>query len=373
MKTLIITLEYPPHVGGIASYVANVAEHMPVRDVVVYAPPVKGDSGFDSAHTWKVYRRNPYWFFVWPQWLRMLAQVYGIVRSEKIERIHVHHALPSGYVALFMKKFLKIPYTVFLHGSDLQLASQHPGKLKKFAWVCREAEKVVVNSQYFKNFLNSKVPGLKNVTIVYPCPPDSYYSRAVDEERVRTLRSQLGLSGKRVMLSASRMVERKGFVLLAKLMPKILERVPNLVWVTVGDGPEKNKVIQVTAENNLQSVVRVLPAVSQDDLFTLYHVADVFVLPTHKDVDGVEEAWGGVFIEAAAAGLPVVAGKSGGVPETVEQNTTGFVVGVENEELLVANIVELLKNPDSAKRMGEAGKRRAISQFAWGPQMDKIF
>ena len=132
MKTLIITLEYPPQIGGIASYVANFTAHIPPEEVVVYAPVMKGDKEFDAQNNWKVYRRDPYWLFIWPRWLGMFFQVRRIVKKEKIERIHIHNVLPVGYIGYLLRKLSKVPYTIFLHGTDFQLAIQDRSKFKKF-------------------------------------------------------------------------------------------------------------------------------------------------------------------------------------------------------------------------------------------------
>ena len=144
MKTLIITLEYPPQIGGVASYTYNLAKNNP--DAVVYAPKMEGDVDFDKKNQWKVIRAKPYFWFVWPRWFRMLWQVWRLAKLEKIDMIYVHNALPVGYVAYLLKKFRKIPYVVFFHGTDLELGIKNKkNKLKK---ICAAAQKIVVNSDY---------------------------------------------------------------------------------------------------------------------------------------------------------------------------------------------------------------------------------
>ena len=109
MKTLILTLEYPPQIGGVASYTYNLANHLSGEDVVVYAPKMAGDLEFDKKNTWKTIRGKPYFAFIWPRWLRLFWQIKQIVKKEHISQIYVHHALPAGYVAYLLKKFYKIP------------------------------------------------------------------------------------------------------------------------------------------------------------------------------------------------------------------------------------------------------------------------
>jgi phosphatidylinositol alpha-1,6-mannosyltransferase len=102
-----------------------------------------------------------------------------------------------------------------------------------------------------------------------------------------------------------------------------------------------------------------------------YQLANVFVLLTHPD-ESAEEGWGTVFLEAAASGLPVVAGRAGGVEEAVEHLVNGLVVDVYQVPSVVASIVELLKNPDYAGKMGSAGKARVKAEFVWSKQLAKI-
>ena len=183
MKTLIIALEYPPQIGGVASYVYNLAKNMPGEDVVVYAPKIAGGADFDKKNSWKVVRGKPYFLFFWPRWIKMLIEIWDLVEKEKIKMIYVHHALPAGYVAYLLKKFKHIPYIVFFHGTDLNLALKtKKNKLKK---VCLGAEKIVVNSNFLKNQFTKNFEDLKKeITIIYPCPDSVFLDKVPEMEYV---------------------------------------------------------------------------------------------------------------------------------------------------------------------------------------------
>ena len=149
-KIFIITLEYPPQIGGIASYVYNFARHLEPEQTVVYAPKMKGDKEFDAVNPWKTYRLRPYWAFIWPHWLRLLWQVRKIVKLEKPELIMVHHALPSGYVAYYLKRLGKFPIRFFFTRHRCGSRHQNQKQNQKLNKICREAQKVVVNSEFTK-------------------------------------------------------------------------------------------------------------------------------------------------------------------------------------------------------------------------------
>ena len=369
MKTLLITLEYPPKIGGIASYTYNFVTRLSPDEIFVYAPKQSGDKEFDAKNDWQVYRYVPYFNFLWPRWIRMFWQVRKIIKKEKIEKIFVHHALPSGYVAYLCKKFFKIPYIVFFHGTDLEVGLKK--KARKIKMVCEHAEKIVVSGDFLKNKLTAKIDGLENkIIILHPCPAD-FFLQKIKESELELLRAKLALKGKKVLISVGRLADGKGFPHMVRLLPKILEKVPNLVWLIVGDGPKKDDLIKNIQKNYLQNVVRILGFVSLEELPKYYQLADAFALLTHKDQES-EEGWGTAFLEAAASGLPVVAGRVGGVEEAVENLVTGLVVDVYQDQGVVSAITELLKNSDYAKQMGQAGRERIIREFNWDKQIAKL-
>ena len=370
MKTLIITLEYPPQIGGVASYTYNLAKNMPAADIVVYTAKTDGGADFDKKNPWKVVRGKPFSLFLWPRWVKMLTEIWSLVEKEKITKIYVHHALPAGYVAYLLKKLKKIPYVLFFHGTDLDLGIKNKkNKLKK---ICVAAEKIVVNSNFTKNKFQSAFEDLKKeVTVVHPCPNDIFL-QPVPESEIKKIKSQLALEGKSVVITVARMIEGKGYPHFIRLLPKILEKVPNLVWLIIGDGPKKDEIIKSIQKNYLQNVTRFIGKISYVDLPKYYQLADLFVLLTHPDESSSEEAWGTAFVEASASGLPVVAGRVGGVEEAVLNMQTGLVVDVYQDQSIISAVSELLRNRDYAKQMGQAGRERVIREFNWQEQLKKL-
>lgn len=371
MRRLIITLEYPPQIGGIATYIYNLASHLPAQDTVVYAPKNKNQDEFDAKNLWKTYRLNPYWNFVWPKWLRLYFQITTLVNQEKIEMLYINHVLPVGYVAYLIKKFKGIPYTLFLHGTDIEAAIAHKSKRRNFIKICKEAQTVVVNSNFLKNKLLVIVEKLNDVRVVYPCPSDIFLDTPVDELAISSLKSRLALSGKKVILTVARMAEGKGFPHMVRMLPEILNKVPSVIWLVVGDGPKSKEVFQMVQKNSLQNVVRFLGNIDPQELYKYYHLADLFVLLTHKD-ESHEEGWGTVFLEAAACGLPVVAGRVGGVEEAVIDGQTGIVVEVYQDQSVIPAVVSLLNDLETSKKMGELGKERVKNNFRWEKEILKL-
>lgn len=376
-KTLIITWDFPPQVGGIATYVKQFADSLPSDKVVVYAWKLNGRAKeckeFDAKLPYKIIRKKPLWpRFIWPRWGRLIWQIFWIVRKEKIEMIHIHQVLPVGYVGLVMKKLFKIQYLIFSHGTDIREATRTKWKTAMARKVALGAEQIVVNSEFLKTrWLSALSESQEKITVVYPCPDEDFFI-APSVQEIARLKNQLALDGKKVMLTVSRLTEGKGFPHLLRLLPELLKSTPNLVWLVVGDGPKKQELFETARKNNLQNVVRFVGAANHEEVKKYFYVADLFALLTHPD-EGREEGMGLVFLEAAACGLSSVAGKSGGVGEAVYDGQTGVVVDIyRGDKSVISAIVDLLKDQIKLKTMGEQAKLRARYDFKWEAQIAKL-
>ncbi len=374
-KTLIISLEYPPQIGGIATYVHDLANALDPASTIVLAPPMKDSQVWDEAQPYNIIRHEFYYpKFIWPRWLKLLKLVKKIVREQGIELIMLHHILPVGTVALHIFKSLGVPYIVFSHGTDMVAASSVPRKKKLATLIGQKSLQVIANSENLKMRLLEKFPALADKTsVLYPCPDADFMTPPAADE-IETLKHIYALEGKQVILTISRFIEGKGFPHLLRVMPEILQQVPHLVWMIIGDGEDakRDEILKEIQAQNLQNIVRFVGVVPHAELKKFYYLADLFVLLTHPD-GGMEEGLGLVFLEAAAAARPVVAGRSGGVEEAVVNGQTGLVVDVLSQpESIVEAIVSMIKNKESAQALGRAGQNRMRQEFNWSVQLEKL-
>lgn len=371
-KTLIITVEFPPTVGGISTYVEDMARVLDPTNVVVLAPSDAKAKEKDVEVLYKIIRTRFYLPpFLWPRWLALLIHTRRIVKEERIERILVHHALPVGYVAWCMKKLFHIPYLIFSHGTDLLMATKTQWKKKRMAGVCADAEHIIFNSKSLEKRFLEAFPESKGKTLVlYPCPEYDLL-QPTSQEDLNPLRHQFALEGKKVVLSVSRLDDGKGFERLIPIVAEVLRYVPNLVWIIVGDGPKRQSIIEEIQKKYLQNVVRFMGAVPHRDLKPYYYLADVFVLLTHP-YKGKEEGLGLVFLEASATGRAIVAGRSGGVEEAVVHGETGLVVDSGNVTEATQAIVSLLTDTSRAEQLGREAKKYIQEHFLWEEQIRKL-
>ncbi len=371
-KTLIISLEYPPQVGGIATYVDALAGALEPDKTIVLAPEHAQSKEWDQGSYYTVLRRPFLYKFFWPRWLRLYFEVKKIVSEHKIELILLHHILPVGYVAYLIKKRLKVPYMIFSHGTDIAYASKHKKKKEKATVVARESLQIIANSESLKQRIIQAFPEfVQKTTVLYPCP-DPEFLIAPEQEQLQIMREQLALEGKKVILTVSRLAEGKGFPLLVRVMSQIFQSVPHLVWIIVGDGPKKNFIIEDIRAHNLQNVVRFIGEVPHDQLKPYYYLADVFILLTHPDPKGTEEGLGLVFLEASSVGLPIIAGRSGGVEEGVIHGKTGLVVDAYQGVEIVGAVSRLLNDRPFALELGKNAQERIKKEFHWHEQLKKI-
>jgi len=151
-----------------------------------------------------------------------------------------------------------------------------------------------------------------------------------------------------VVAMVAQFVDRKGHDLLLEALPKVLAAVPRAHAVLFGDGSEHDTISSCIERNGLSDRVR-LPGF-RDDLYALLPCCDVLVHPARSEGLGV------ALLEAAAAGLPVVAARAGGIPEAMVEGRTGLLVDVDDPDELGHALIRLLEDEDLRRRMGAEGR-----------------
>jgi glycosyltransferase involved in cell wall biosynthesis len=214
----------------------------------------------------------------------------------------------------------------------------------------RRAGLVITPSQYCARRL-AELYGIKNAAVV---------PELIDLETWRNLfRANAGAPNPRklTVFSVCRFYPRKRLDVLLKAAALLRERIPELEVRIAGNGPESKRLLQICSELRLERAVRWLGDVSMNELAAEYSRADIFCLPS------VQEGFGIVFLEAMAAGKPIIAAGAAAVPEVVRN---GVLVDPGNAEALAEAILRLYRDPDLRASLGEAGCRD-VEQFAMLP------
>jgi phosphatidylinositol alpha-1,6-mannosyltransferase len=378
-KLLIATIEFPPQKGGIANYLAGLAGALPADQVVVLAERHGGVESFDTKQSYKIYRRNLFSKFIWPKWLPIMWHLWRVVRKEKIEVILVGQVLPVGTVAMILKKFFKIPYVVSCHGMDILTAAGDLRKKKLMNKILEQASGVIANSEFTKNGLIKLAIPESKIIVVYPCPHTKIFGvgacvekkEGIAPDKILEIKNRLGLADKKIILTVGRLVARKGQDKVIEAMPKILEKIPNALYVIIGNGPESEKLKIQSEKLKLENNILFTGEISEEKKSAFYQLCDLFIM-TPRQIGPDVEGFGTVYLEANQYEKPVVAGRSGGVAEAVVDNVTGLIVDPENINQIAEAVIKILSDESLAKKMGERGRERVEKEFGWEVQAEKL-
>lgn len=359
--------------GGVANYWANLCKVLPNNEIVVLASECDDSLDFDVKQNYLIYRKilisNKEWF--WPKWLPLLYWSFKLSRKEKVSKIVVAHILPGGTVAYILKLLLGVPYIVSAHGLDIALPQRNSRKLWLMKKILRNADAVIANSSYTKNELIKLdcVNGW-NLEIIYPCP--NIYFVPTDNVKIAEFLSKHELTNKKIILTTGRLIERKGHDKVIEAMPQIIARLPEVVYVIVGNGENLEILRARAAEKNLLDHVLFFTDIMDGEMPIFYQIADVFVMPCRSLDNGDVEGFGIVYLEANIFGKPVIAGRSGGAADAVEHNVSGLLVDPLDIDEIAQAILSLLIDEAHARELGECGRRRVLEKFNWQEQGRKL-
>jgi phosphatidylinositol alpha-1,6-mannosyltransferase len=377
-KNLFITLDFPPQKGGVATYISHICKHLPKDKIVVLAHRKKEQLyKYDTNQDYKIIRKNFY-----PKWYNLIFFVFKIIKKYKIEIIHNSHVIPLGYITLITKKIKKIPYIIYLHGLDIKLAKKNKWKNFWLKIILNNAEYIIANSIFTKQEILKINPEYdKKIHIIYPCPHERLFRgksniKTAQKYANKIISPRLNPEnpvnqGQQILLTISRLVKRKGHSKVLQIMPKLLQKYPNLHYIIIGDGVQKQALQDLAKKLNIESNVDFLGTLATSALPAYFSICDIFIMPNlalGEDVEG----FGIVFLEAAVFAKPVIGGNNGGAIESIKNGETGFLVDPNNTTELYDAVDRLLSDPDLCKRLGENGRQRLKEQFNWETQTAKL-
>lgn len=358
MKHLLVTNDFPPKIGGIQSLLWEWWRRLPADQFAVLTSPYRGSEEFDAAQPYRVIRTREPVLLPHPWMVRRVDELAAEVGAELIV---LDPAVPLGMIG----PSLQVPYGVVLHGAEVTVPGRLPGSRQVLNRVLRNAEQIVAAGGYPAAEAERSVGRSLPITVVPP-GVDTERFHPLDDAQRRAARERLGLPvDAQIVLGLSRLVPRKGFDVTIRAAARLAATHPDLLLVIAGAGRDRKRLERLAADRG--APVRFLGRVPHDDLPDLYGCADVFAMLCRSRWGGLEqEGFGIVFAEAAACGVPQVAGDSGGAAEAVADGVTGTVVGdPEDPQEAAAAIAALLDDPARRAAMGEAARRRALEEFSY--------
>jgi phosphatidylinositol alpha-1,6-mannosyltransferase len=238
-----------------------------------------------------------------------------------------------------------------------------PGGRQLLRWIASDVDVMTYLGEYTRSRLAGAVGShADRLQRLAPGVDTSMFRPGLGGE----VRASLGLTDRPVAVCVSRLMPRKGQDVLIRALPAVQSAVPDAALLLVGGGPSRSRLESLASSSGVASSVFFTGSVEWPLLPAFYGAGDVFAMPCRTRLGGLDvEGLGIVFLEAAACGLPVVAGDSGGAPDAVIDAETGYVVDGESVEATARRLVELLSAPDTARVMGQRGREWVSDAWAW--------
>lgn len=359
MPHLLVTNDFPPKIGGIQSYLWELWRRLPAGEATVFTTGLGGKELFDQGQPFRIIRTRRPVLLPTPALARRVRRLAAEVGAKAVV---LDPVLPLGRVG----PSLGLPYAVVLHGAEITIPGRLPPTRTMLASIVSRASLVIAAGGYPEREARRAVGEDKPFPPVVQIPPGVDISRfhplaAIDRAAARA-RLRLPPTGS-LIVSVSRLVPRKGMDVLIRAAALLAPRHPDLTLAISGAGRDLPRLRRLVKSTD--APVRLLGRAADLDLPDLYGSADVFAMCCRRRWGGLEqEGFGIVFLEAAACGVPCVAGDSGGAAEAVADDKTGFVVHDPSDPRAVAAVLgRLLDDGELASRQGQAARSRVEKEF----------
>jgi glycosyltransferase involved in cell wall biosynthesis len=380
-RIVILTEDSKPALGGIAEYLHQLALATAVTHDVVVVSSVAGAEAQNAGLPFR-YREERWfrsqWRYLGDQFaaLRRLntlrwrsgrhhrvCRILAAINAERPDTIYVIGRLsPVTYPWCAACEELGLPYSVIGYGLELiePVSARHARHRGR---AIRDAAHWFPISLDTRGTLERLGVPADRMTVLRPGvgaigddPPD-----AAERQRVR---GRLGIGGRPYVFSLCHLRRRKGIDLAIAAFAGVASDFPDLMYVVGGTGPEQPALVAQAAASGLADRVVFAGAVDEPTKAVLFAECEFFVMPNRVDTHDVE-GFGIVFLEAGQHGKAVIGGANGGVPEAVNDGSTGLLVDTTDVPPLMSAMRRLLRHPEEASRLGENGRQRAAADFAW--------
>lgn len=365
MKHLLVTNDFPPKIGGIQSYLWELWRRLPAEAAVVLTTPHPDARVFDEAAPMRIERVERPVLLPEPAVRR---RILDLAEEIDADLVLLDPALPLGWLGPSLGR----PYGLVLHGAEITVPGRLPFGRPTLGRVLRGADLVIAAGGYPADE-GERAAGRGLPIEVVPPGVDVRRFRPLEAEERALARKRFDVDESAdLIVSVSRLVPRKGFDVLIEAAARLSDHHPDLQVLIGGSGRDHGRLQRLIDRSG--APVRLLGRVDDEDLPLLYGSADVFSMTCRTRWFGLEqEGFGIVFLEAAAAGIPQIAGASGGAPEAVAHGETGLIVDdpTSVEETITA-LDRLLADPGLRKRMGAAARTRAVDGFSYDVLAERL-
>ncbi|MPZ86836.1 MAG: glycosyltransferase [Nitriliruptorales bacterium] len=354
-RTLWVSNDFPPRPGGIEQFLVNLVRRLDPSETRVLTAHWAGDTAYDAAQAWRIDRIGRRPLLPTPALARTIR---AAAREHDAQVVVFGVAWPLAELA----PQIGLPALALTMGHEAGMARVGLGPL--VARIAARVDALGALSRFTRDQLAPWTHGRAPVHMVVPGVDIEQFDPKIDGSPVR---ARHGIpQGVPLTVCLSRLVHRKGQDVLIEAWPGIRARIGDARLLIVGTGPLRHLLRRRIHDLGLDGLVVLTGEAAWGDLPTYYAAADVFAMPCRTRKLGLDvEGLGIVYLEAQACGVPVVAGASGGAPETVRDGETGFVVDGRSPTEVGAAVAGLLADPERRAAMGRAGRAFVEESWAW--------
>lgn len=369
-STVLVAYDFPPARGGLARVMEEVARRYPGDSLVVSTGRVPAGQA-DEVPPGVSVDRMPFsarQLRVVPGLLLWGRRVASLVRRHDAGFVWCGRLKPSAYPARWARERTGVPYGVLVYGNDL-LALQHdvhrsPVKRATVTALLRSAAVLVAVSEWTRDQARALISELGLDVPIRVVPLGADAARFRPDVDASAMRARLGMTAGEWLLTVGGSAPHKGVDTVLRSLAELRDRWPALRYLVVGARRHTEALRRLADAHGVADRVLFVPDVPEQDMPALYRCADLYLGVSRREGRGVE-GFGLALAEAAASGLPVIAGRSGGIPEMVRDGVTGVLVDPERTGPLTEAIERLLEDRDLAGRLGAAGRAEVERYYNW--------
>ena len=353
-RILVVTNDFPPRPGGIQTFVHELVRRLDPADVVVYTSRWKGWEAFDREQPFEVVREDTSMLLPTPG-VRRRAQ--DLVKTRGCDAVLFGAAAPLALLGPSLRSAGASRLVALTHGHEAGWG-QLPGPRQVLRRIGDGVDVVTYLGEYTRSRISAALSPAAAARMVQLTPGVDADVFTPDADGA-AVRARYGLGDRPVVVCVSRLMARKGQDTLIEAFPALKRRAPDAVLLIVGGGPYRKRLEELALASTWREDIVFTGSVPWPELPAHYGAGDVFAMPCRTRRRGLDvEGLGIVYLEASATGLPVLAGDSGGAPDTVLPGETGWVVpaGVGASAELVERLGELLGDPPMRAQLGERGR-----------------
>lgn len=370
---LLLTYDFPPIGGGIARWMGELARHYPAGSLVVSTGFHPDAPSIDTELPNRVDRlpTRARRLRTLPNLVRWSRRATVLARAMDVEFTWCGNLKPAGYPAKWLALRMGIPYGLVIHGGDLLILQQQVGgsALKRATTrsLLRSAAVIVANSCWTADLCRTllKTLGLEvpehRVRVVPLGSDPERFRPGIDTAKVR---ARYGLDGRRWLITVARLTPHKGIDTALQVLAGLRDIYPDLAYAVIGFGDQLPELQEMARRLGVSDRVLFLTNVPDSDLPDLYNCAEIYLGLSRQLARNVE-GFGISLVEAGACGVPVIAGRSGGIPDAVRDGETGLLVDPDHLEGVSNAVRSLLNSKALASRLGAGGREAVESYYNW--------